>query len=1436
LLDALREARSRNPASAPMLSSEADRRAADALRDLQAANRSIHRSAYAALAEDRPEEALRLLKSDLLDPRALPPEGRKDDEADQPARAWRDLAALAYFVDYDLAAEAYEHVLRHEEADAWSAIFLARLYRASARTPLAREVVAAALTGAEHASSKAALHEEAAMAARACGDLPAARSAYQQCVIIYTRLAEAGGANEKRALATAHLRVGDVAREEIDLDAARAAYIQAHQILVAFAESDGGSPDALRELAAVHVRFGLLERAHDDLERARAAYEKDLVIRRKLMEQAPGDRNIRRDLATSHMRLGLLARDYGELAEARAAFGEEIAIREAVAGENPDDVQLTGELTASYARLAHLARREGDEAKAAHDLASARRHFEEDLQLRERLRGLDAPNPVRDRDVLISRKRLEQVAASEALLAKVAEMKREATAREAEKRDRAAAQALLNANRIEGDLAREKGDVETARRSYLADITTRQAISDEEPGDAKAADELRAACMRLAQLARRQGEEAMASGALAIARRCFDEDLQLRERLRRLDASNPARDRDVLISNKRLEQLAWFETKSATQEKRTAAREKAVAAAQLIARRGEGDKALRSGDHGTARRCYEADIAARQALVDEQPGDADLAAALLAGLMRLAQLARRQGEDAKTAGDLPSARHYCQEDLELRERLRRADPASEARSRDVLISRKRLEQVAALEQRAAMRDKQAAATLMASHLREAQRVRRQGEEAKAAGDLNAARRYCAEDLELRERLRNADPSNPGRARDVLISRKRMEQVAGLERQAAARHEKSALAQLADYRTKGDRARRTGDYKAARRSYQADIAARQTIADAHPGDALAATALLAAHMRLAQLARREGEEAKAAGDLTAARGYCEEDLAVRERMRALDDASPSRARDVLISSKRLEQLSGLEEQAAAREKQAAVRKEKADLARLAAHRTKGDLACQKGDFAAARRSYQADVTARQAIVDERPRDTNAADELRAGYLRLGRLARLEGNAARHNGDLTAALAAFEADLAIRKSLAEREHPAGASVQEVSMSRQRLGALLRVCGDAARSAGDWPAAIDLHERDLALRGEIAAGDRASADRRAERSVSGARLGAVLRLGGEAAFAQGDLAAARRWFERDLVLRRERVEAEPASPALSRDLAHSLRRLGLLTRSAAEAAREGGDLDGERQAKGEGAELNRELLALLPDKVARSREIRVPPALPPTSARQIGDEARAAGELDAARRAYEEDVRLWEGRLATGEGRPDDLVVGYLRLGHILRTMANAARAAARIEDESNLLGEDVTVRRKLLGLRPADPAYKEGLATSLTRLAAAAKVAGNLATARTVYAEELGIREERAVEAPGERTNQELLASYLRLGQVLRAAGDAARQAGDLSAARTAHQEDLELREALMLRYPDDAARRRDHATSQLRLKRLAGKPARRRGPARSTAGA
>ncbi|HEY2178752.1 MAG TPA: hypothetical protein VGH15_09245 [Caulobacteraceae bacterium] len=1042
LLDTLLASRGALPLPAPSHSPEAESRAAQALHALQAARRTALRSAYAALARGEAAEALRLMKADLSDPRIVPAPGAKAYDALRSAGEWRRLAALAWFVDGGLAAEAYEQVLRHEPADAWSAIFLSRLYRISARTQLARDVVAAALPRVDDPRTEAVLLGEAAIGARECGDLPAARSAHQRTVDVWRGLAEAeGGGDARRALATACLRLGDVARDDGDLEAARTAYAEALGLLQDLAAGDPDSSQALHDLAAAHVRFGLLERAHDDLERARAAYQSDLAIRRALVEKAPADVDFRRELAMSHMRLGLLARDYDELTLARAALDEEVAIRDALALADPDDRQLAIELSAAHLRLAHLVRRRGDEAKAAHDLAGARGHFEEDLELRQRLLRLDPANEARRRDVQISEKRLEQVAMAEELLAQAVAMKAQAAAREAERLQRIADLARLNAHRNEGDQARDKGEFETARRCYLADIATRQAIADKAPGDAEAAEELRAGYTCLAQLARRQGEEALATGNLALARRYLEEDLGLRERLRALDEGNPARERDIQISNKRLEQVAWLENEAATREQQAAARERAAAAARLAALRSEGDRAHKDADYETARRCYLADIAARQALVDEAPHDAAAAAALLAGWTRLAQVARAQGEEAKAAGDLAAARRFCQEDLELRERLRRADPANEARARDAIVSGRRLEQVDALERRAVMRGKQAAAAALAELLRAAQTLRRQGDEARAAGDLAAARRLGKKDLALRERLRKSDRSSPSRERDVLISRKRLQQIAGLEKQAAAR----------------------------------------------------------------------------------------------------------------------------EKQAAAREKQAAAR-----------------------------------------------RSMDAARQRKASAARLA-AARMEGNLARKRGDM---------------------------------------------------------------------------------------------------------------------------------------------------------------------------------------------------------------------ARAAGDLDAARKAYEVDVEVGETRLAAGEGHGADLAVSYLRLGHVLRALASTAQASHRAKDELHHLAQDVGVRRKLSHLGADNSAHQEGLAMSLARLVAAADRAGDLPLAREAHAEELAIREARALASPGEQTARALRASYLRLGRVLRAAGDRATQAGDLAAARTIHREDLDLREALLLHDPDDAALRRDRAISQVRLKRLVGKPPRR----------
>jgi tetratricopeptide (TPR) repeat protein len=175
-----------------------------------------------------------------------------------------------------------------------------------------------------------------------------------------------------------------------------------------------------------------------------------------------------------------------------------------------------------------------------------------------------------------------------------------------------------------------------------------------------------------------------------------------------------------------------------------------------------------------------------------------------------------------------------------------------------------------------------------------------------------------------------------------------------------------------------------------------------------------------------------------------------------------------------------------------------------------------------------------------------------------------------------GNLPAALDAYKAALAIRKSTGD----AGWQKEmDLSITHGKIG-------DVLRAQGNLPAARHAYKAALAI-----------AERHAEAYPSDAGCQQTIALGqariGDVLLAQGDLPAARHAFQASLAIRERLAKAEPENPELQYDVARSLCLMGY-------AAEKQGCLDEAMAHYRRGLEIVRRLTTLAPDHAAFKRQI--------------------------------------------------------------------------------------------------------------------------------------------------------------------------------------------------------------------------------------------
>ena len=274
------------------------------------------------------------------------------------ARRFRDAGALAFSRNVALSIEAYEDAAALDPTDTWTQIFLCRLYQAHGRTA------------------------DAERAARAAVEL----------------------SNNARDRSCALNDLGDVLVQEGDLPAARKAFENSLVIAEDLTARDPKNTQWQRDLSVSFIKLGDVARAEGDLPAARRAFEDGLVIRKDLTARDPKNTEWQRDLSVSFNTLGDVAQAEGDLPAARKAFEDSLVIHKDLAVRDPKNTQWQRDLSVSYERL-------GDLAQAENDPPAALAMYQLSRPIAEALAKKDRTNAGLQRDLEITERRIEQLKA-----------------------------------------------------------------------------------------------------------------------------------------------------------------------------------------------------------------------------------------------------------------------------------------------------------------------------------------------------------------------------------------------------------------------------------------------------------------------------------------------------------------------------------------------------------------------------------------------------------------------------------------------------------------------------------------------------------------------------------------------------------------------------------------------------------------------------------------------------------------------------------------------------------------------------------------------------------------------------------------------------------------------------------------------------------------
>ncbi|MFT4189230.1 MAG: toll/interleukin-1 receptor domain-containing protein [Aeromicrobium sp.] len=292
-----------------------------------------------------------------------------------------------------------------------------------------------------------------------------------------------------------------------------------------------------------------------------------------------------------------------------------------------------------------------------------------------------------------------------------------------------------------GDIAKARGDLQTARDVYTESLDITRQLSTVDPSNTSSQHSLSISLHKV-------GDIAVAQGDLQTAQDLYTESLDIARALTTVDPSNTDWRRNLTVSLDRV-----------------------------------GDIAEVRGDLQAAQDLYTESLDIRRALTTADPSNTSWQHGLSFSLDRV-------GNIAKARGDLQATQDLYTESLDIRRALAAADPGNTGWRRDLTVSLDRVGDVArargdleaALEVYAESLDITRALTTVDPSNTGWQHdlavsLVKVGDIAKAHGDLQTARDVYIESLDITRQLTAHDPGNTDWRRDLAVSLERVGDIA-----------------------------------------------------------------------------------------------------------------------------------------------------------------------------------------------------------------------------------------------------------------------------------------------------------------------------------------------------------------------------------------------------------------------------------------------------------------------------------------------------------------------------------------------------------------------------------------------------------------------------------------------------------------------------------
>ncbi|MBF0148333.1 MAG: TIR domain-containing protein [Magnetococcales bacterium] len=439
--------------------------------------------------------------------------------------------------------------------------------------------------------------------------------------------------------------------------------------------------------------------------------------------------------------------------------------------------------------------------------------------------------------------------------------------------------------------------------------------------------------------------------------------------------------------------------------------------------------------------------------------------------------------------------------------------------------------------------------------------------------------------------------------------------------------------------------------------------------------------------------------------------------------------------------------------------------------MAGFGSKGDIFAAQGQLTAALAAYQKALAINERLAAMDPNNADWQRDLFVSHNQIGDVFQAQGN-------LEGALDAFRSGMEIAKRLAAMDPNNADWQRDLSISHERIG-------DVFKAQGNLERALDVFRSGMEIAKRLAAMDPKNADWQRDLSVSYDRIGDVFK-------AQGNLEGALDAFRSGMEIAKRLAAMDPNNADWQRDLSISHERIGDVFKAQ-------GNLERALDVFRSGMEIAKRLAAMDPKNADWQRDLSV-------SYDRIGDVFKAQGNLEGALDAFRSGMEITKRLAAMDPNNADwqrDLSISHERIGDVFQAQGN-------LEGALDAFRSRMEIAKRLAAMDPNNADWQRNLSISHNKIGDVFQAQGNLEGALDAFRSGMEIRKRLAAMDPNNADWQrDLSISHERIGDVFQAQGN-------LEGALDAFRSGMEIRKRLAAMDPNNADWQRDLAISNERM--------------------